>query len=60
MERTLSFFENEVKDYYFYQAENFLKLLEGKKNTLTTLGEAIGNLKFCLKIKRRKNGNRKD
>ena len=51
--KKLQEFENEVKDYYFYQAENFLNLLEGKKNALTTLGEEIGNLKFCLKIKRR-------
>jgi len=59
--KELYLFKNETKDYYFYQAENFLKLLEGKKNTLTTLEEAIENLKFCLKIKRRgKNGNRKD
>ena len=51
--KKLQEFENEVKDYYFYQEENFLNLLEGRKNTLTTLKESVENLKFCLKIKRR-------
>jgi len=50
--KKLQEFENEIKDYYFYQAENFLNLLEGEKDTLTTLKEAIENLKFCLKIKK--------
>ena len=50
-------FENEIKDYYFYQAENLLKLIERKKNTITTIKEAAENLEFCLKIKGGKNGN---
>lgn len=52
-------FKNEIKNYYIYQAENFLKLIKGRKNTFTTIKEAAENLKFCLKIKRRKYGNRK-
>lgn len=49
--RKIGFFENELKDYYFYQAKNFLNLLEGKDNTLTTIEEARENLIFCLKAK---------
>lgn len=52
--RKISLFKNKIKSYYFYQGENFLSLLEGGKNTLTTLKEAIENFKFCLKIKEEK------
>lgn len=45
-------FENEIKDYYFYQAKNFINLLAGKDNTLTTIEEAAENLKFLLEVKR--------
>ena len=45
-------FENEIKDYYFYQAKNFINLLAGKSHTLTTIEEAAENLKFLLEVKR--------
>jgi len=44
-------FENEIKDYYLFQARNFINLLEGKKNTLTTIEEAAENLRFILEVK---------
>jgi len=45
-------FENEISDYYFYQAENFLQLINGEKTSFTKLEEAVENLKFCLKLKK--------
>lgn len=41
-------FENEPRDYYFYQAQHFLNLLEGKPHNFTTIEEAAENLKFIL------------
>jgi len=47
--KEISRFENEISNFYFYQAQNFLNLLKGKENTLTTVEESFENLKFCLK-----------
>ncbi|MCX7706313.1 MAG: Gfo/Idh/MocA family oxidoreductase [bacterium] len=43
-------FHNEIFDYYLFQANEFLNLLEGKPNELTTLEEAAENLRFILKV----------
>jgi len=47
----LACFENEIPDFYVNQAKNFLNLLEGKNNTITTVEEAAVNLEFLLNVK---------
>jgi len=47
----LASFENEIPDFYLNQAKNFLNLLQGKRNTMTTIEEAAVNLKFLLKMR---------
>ncbi|MBN1444884.1 MAG: Gfo/Idh/MocA family oxidoreductase [Candidatus Omnitrophica bacterium] len=49
----LACFENEIPDFYVNQAKNFLNLLEGKRNTMTTIEEAAQNLEFLLRVKKK-------
>lgn len=46
----LNQFHNETVDYYFYQAQEFLNLLDGNTHELTTLQEAAENLKFIIEV----------
>ncbi|HOK81028.1 MAG TPA: Gfo/Idh/MocA family oxidoreductase [bacterium] len=46
--KVLGEFRDEAKNYYVFQAEHFLELLEGKPNDFTTIEEAAENLKFIL------------
>ncbi|MGB9642608.1 MAG: Gfo/Idh/MocA family protein [Candidatus Ratteibacteria bacterium] len=47
--KVLCEFRDEAKNYYFFQAEHFLELLEGKPNDFTSIEEAAENLRFILK-----------
>ncbi len=49
----LASFKNEIPDFYLNQAKIFLNLLEGNKNTMTTLEESAVNLKFLLEMKKK-------
>ncbi|MCM8817827.1 MAG: Gfo/Idh/MocA family oxidoreductase [Candidatus Omnitrophica bacterium] len=43
-------FHDEIFDYYLYQAQEFLKMLDGEICELTTLEEAAENLKFIIDV----------
>ncbi|HOJ31711.1 MAG TPA: Gfo/Idh/MocA family oxidoreductase [bacterium] len=46
--KVLHEFKDEAKNYYLYQAEHFLELLDGKPNDFTSIEEAAENLRFIL------------
>ena len=43
-------FQNESQDYYLFQAQHLLRMLEGRPHDFTTLEEAAENLRFILEI----------
>lgn len=51
--KQLAEFQNEIYDYYLFQAKQFLNMLDGVQSDLTTLEEAAENLRFILDIIKR-------
>ncbi|MCM8814806.1 MAG: Gfo/Idh/MocA family oxidoreductase [Candidatus Omnitrophica bacterium] len=49
----LAEFQNEGSDYYLFQAQHLLRMLEGLPHDFTTLKEAAENLEFITKLNSR-------